>query len=120
MGAEVLFYPTAIGWENHEDEMTRKSQLEAWKCMQRGHSIANGLYVAAVNRVGREKLTTFWGNSFISDPSGTIISQARVEEEVAMVQEIDLGKIDEFRTRWPFLRDRRVDTYYPIEKKWID
>jgi N-carbamoylputrescine amidase len=120
MGAEILFYPTAIGWEEHEDTDTRKEQQEAWICMQRSHAIANGIYVAAVNRVGREKLTRFWGHSFICSPSGKIIASAGEEEEVVIVQELDLGKINNQRTHWPFFRDRRVDTYHSIEKRWID
>ncbi|MBR9999004.1 MAG: carbon-nitrogen hydrolase, partial [Cyclobacteriaceae bacterium] len=119
MGAEILFYPTAIGWEDHEDSASREIQQEAWMCMQRSHAIANGLFVTAVNRVGREKMTHFWGNSFICDPSGKILVQAGDSEEVK-VHEIDLDGINQQRTHWPFFRDRRVDTYSPIEKKWVD
>jgi len=120
MGAEILFYPTAIGWEHQEDETSRETQLEAWRCIQRSHAIANGVYVVAVNRVGREKLTTFWGNSFISNPSGKIMCMAGQENEEAGVYELDLNHIDIYRTHWPFLRDRRVDTYQLLDKKWID
>ena len=120
MGAEILFYPTAIGWEDHEDRELRKIQQEAWICMQRSHAIANGVYVVAVNRVGREKLTHFWGHSFMCDPAGKILSQAGQEEETVLVQELDMENIIKQRTHWPFFRDRRVDTYQSIEKKWID
>ncbi len=120
MGAEILFYPTAIGWEDHEDQESRKEQQDAWICMQRSHAIANGIYVVAVNRVGREKLTRFWGQSFICSPSGKILAQAGEEEDTVMVQTLDLEKIEKQRTHWPFFRDRRVDTYQSIEKKWID
>jgi N-carbamoylputrescine amidase len=120
MGAEILFYPTAIGWEDHEDQESRKTQQEAWICMQRSHAIANGVYVVAVNRVGKEKLTHFWGHSFVSSPAGKILCQAGQEEETVVIQELDLGKIKDQRTHWPFIRDRRVDTYHSIEKKWVD
>lgn len=120
MGAEVLFYPTAIGWEDHEDMESIKIQQDAWICMQRSHAIANGVYVVTVNRVGKENLTHFWGNSFISNPAGEILIRARQEEETVLVRELDLDKINEQRTHWPFFRDRRVDTYHHIEKKWID
>jgi N-carbamoylputrescine amidase len=119
-GAQILFYPTAIGWEDYEDSIYRKSQKEAWICINRSHAIANGNYVVAVNRVGREKLTTFWGNSFISDPMGNILCRASQNDEQVLVHELDLGLIDRIRTQWPFFRDRRVDTYQTIGKKWID
>jgi N-carbamoylputrescine amidase len=120
MGAEILFYPTAIGWEDHEDLESRQIQKEAWMCMQRSHAIANGVFVAGVNRVGREKLTRFWGNSFLCDPSGKILVQADEEKEEVRVTGIDLNQIDTQRTHWPFFRDRRVETYHSIEKRWVD
>jgi N-carbamoylputrescine amidase len=120
MGAEILFYPTAIGWEDHEDLESRKDQQEAWLCMQRSHAIANGVYVVAVNRVGREKLTRFWGCSFMCSPTGKILAVAPQEKESVLVQALDLEKINEQRIHWPFFRDRRVDTYHSIEKKWAD
>ncbi len=119
-GAEILFYPTAIGWEASEDEKTRKDQQEAWINMQRSHAIANGVYTVAVNRAGQEKLTFFWGNSFIANPIGAIIAQAPEGEEQVLVHEIDLGLIEHYRTHWPFLRDRRVDTYAGIEQRFLD
>jgi N-carbamoylputrescine amidase len=120
MGAEILFYPTAIGWEDHEDQESRKIQQEALMCMQRSHAIANGVFVMAVNRVGREKLTRFWGSSFVCDPAGKILVQADEEKDDVKVTSIDLTSIDSQRTHWPFFRDRRVDTYKSIEKKWVD
>jgi N-carbamoylputrescine amidase len=120
MGADILFYPTAIGWEDHEDPESCKIQRDAWMCIQRSHAIANGIYVAAVNRVGREQLTRFWGSSFICDPSGSILTQADENKEEVITQTIELAAIDRQRTHWPFFRDRRVDTYHPIDKKWVD
>lgn len=120
MGAEILFYPTAIGWEDYEDHESRKIQQEAWMCMQRSHAIANGVFVVAVNRVGKEKLTRFWGSSFICDPAGKILVRAGEDKDEVKVIPADLTRIDSQRTHWPFFRDRRVDTYQSIEKKWVD
>lgn len=119
MGAEILFYPTAIGWEKEEDEISRNDQLDAWMTIQRSHAIANGVYVVAVNRTGKEKLTTFWGHSFIANPIGKIIASASDQEEV-LVHTVDLSLIGHYRTHWPFLRDRRIDTYKPIQKRYLD
>lgn len=120
MGAGILFYPTAIGWESGEDEPARKAQHDAWMTIQRSHAIANGVYVCAVNRTGREKLTTFWGNSFISDPIGTLAGQASNDRDEVLVREVDLGSIGHYRTHWPFLRDRRIDTYQPLTQRFLD
>ncbi len=125
-GASILFYPTAIGWHPHEKEEHGAVQLESWRTIQRGHAIANGVYVAAVNRVGLEKLSEdsagiqFWGSSFISDPQGIIIAQASENKEEVILGEIDLERIDYVRHNWPFLRDRRIDSYIDINKRFID
>jgi len=125
-GASILFYPTAIGWHPHEKEEHGAVQLESWKTIQRGHAIANGVYVAAVNRAGLEKLSEdsagiqFWGSSFISDPQGIIIAQASENKEEVILGEIDLERIDYVRHNWPFLRDRRIDSYIDINKRFID
>ncbi len=119
-GADILFYPTAIGWEEDEDYKTRQEQQDAWLSIQKSHAIANGVFVCAVNRVGREKLTTFWGSSFIMNPIGSILCKASPDQDEALVQEIDLAAINHYRTRWPFLRDRRIDTYQPVVNRFID
>jgi len=125
-GASILFYPTAIGWHPHEKEEHGAVQLESWRTIQRGHAIANGVYVAAVNRAGLEKLSEdsagiqFWGSSFISDPQGIIIAQASENKEEVILGEIDLERIDYVRHNWPFLRDRRIDSYIDINKRFID
>jgi len=118
-GAEVLFYPTAIGWLKDEPESIYQEQYDAWQTVQRGHAIANGLYVVAVNRCGTEEETVFWGGSFVSSPFGKILYQASVNEEV-IVSDLDLSLIDATRTTWPFLRDRRIDNYNDIVKRFID
>src|SRR6187399_719904 len=122
MGAEILFYPTAIGWATSQDEATNTEQYNAWETIQRSHAIANGVHVVSVNRVGYEQdnQMKFWGGSFVSNPFGTVIQQASHEHEETMVVEIDTGKTDFFRTHWPFLRDRRIDSYQPITKRFID
>jgi N-carbamoylputrescine amidase len=125
-GANILFYPTAIGWHPHEKKEHGAAQLEAWKTVQRGHAISNGIYVAAVNRVGLEKLSKdsegieFWGSSFISDPQGIIIAQGSADKEEIILGEIDLERIEYIRHNWPFLRDRRIDSYIDINKRFID
>ena len=124
-GAEILFYPTAIGWHPHEKAEHGKAQFESWLTIQRGHAIANGVYVAAVNRVGLEKLSPgsagieFWGQSFVSDPQGKIISQASADQEEILTAEIDPGRIEYIRQNWPFLRDRRIDAYDGIKERFI-
>jgi N-carbamoylputrescine amidase len=123
-GANVLFYPTAIGWHPAEKEQYGEAQLDAWRTMQRAHAIANGVFVAAVNRTGFEGLAEsgieFWGNSFISDPFGRVIAQASATEAEVLVAECDPKDMDEVRKNWPFLRDRRIDAYSPIVQRWLD
>ena len=122
MGAEILFYPTAIGWATSQDEATNTEQYNAWQTIQRSHSVANGLHVVSVNRVGFEQngAMKFWGSSFVSNPFGTILYKAPHEEEEVHVEELDLDKTDRYRTHWPFLRDRRIDSYQQITKRYID
>ena len=119
LGAEVIFYPTAIGWHPKEKAKYGKSQLEAWTSVQRSHAIANGVYVAAVNRIGIEKQGAkkldFWGHSVLFDPSGNIIARADTKEQT-LICDIDLKKVDTVRQHWPFLRDRRIDYYKGILK----
>src|SRR3954449_2123564 len=123
-GANVLFYPTAIGWHPAEKEQYGEAQLDAWRTMQRAHAIANGVFVAAVNRMGfegpAESGIEFWGNSFISDPFGRVIAQASATESEILVAECDPKDMDEVRKNWPFLRDRRIDAYSPIVQRWLD
>ena len=122
MGAEILFYPTAIGWATAQDEATNTEQYNAWQTIQRSHSVANGVHVVSVNRVGFEQdgAMKFWGGSFVSNPFGSILYQASHDQEEVHVQAIDLKKTDEYRTHWPFLRDRRIDSYLPITQRFID
>ena len=120
MGAEILFYPTAIGWAVSQPEAINKQQYSAWQTIQRAHAIANGVFVVSVNRTGREQDINFWGGSFIADPYGELLFQASHENEEVHVEELDFGKIDEVRVHWPFLRDRRIDTYGPILNRYID
>jgi N-carbamoylputrescine amidase len=122
--AGTLFYPTAIGWHPAEKEQFGAAQRDAWRTIQRGHAIANGVYVAAVNRVGFEKTSTmsagleFWGSSFICDPFGVVLAEASVEQEEILVAEVDLARIEDVRRNWPFLRDRRIDAYGGITNRW--
>jgi N-carbamoylputrescine amidase len=122
-GAQILFYPTAIGWLPTEKAEHGAQQQAAWETIQRSHAIANGVYVCAVNRVGHEAGPTggleFWGGSFVSDPGGRIMVQAGTGEEV-LTATLDLDKVDESRTHWPFLRDRRIDAYTDITKRYLD
>ena len=123
-GAELLFYPTAIGWHPSEKEKYGEQQRDAWQTIQRSHAVANGCFVASVNRVGHETPVggdgiEFWGGSFVAGTSGEILSQAGLEESVLLL-EVDLGKIDVTRTHWPFLRDRRIDAYGGITKRLLD
>ncbi|HMP30443.1 MAG TPA: carbon-nitrogen hydrolase [Saprospiraceae bacterium] len=122
MGAEIIFYPTAIGWATLQDAHTNEEQYNAWQTIQRSHAVANGVHVVSVNRVGYEQdgAMKFWGGSFVSNPFGSIIYKASHEEEVVHVQELDLAKTDSYRTHWPFLRDRRIDSYQPITSRYID
>jgi N-carbamoylputrescine amidase len=124
-GAEIIFYPTAIGWHPSEKKEFGKAQHNAWETIQRSHAIANGCYVAAANRVGHEKPAggdgiEFWGQSFICGPDGEIIAKGSVGKEEIVIGEIDWARVNEFRTHWPFLRDRRVDAYSGIERRLLD
>jgi len=128
-GANILFYPTAIGWHPHEKAEYGPAQLDAWKTIQRSHAIANGVYVAAVNRVGYEGPPPdvnpggktgleFWGNSFLADPFGQLLDNASSDQEEILIHECDPKKAEEIRRNWPFLRDRRIDAYGPILNRW--
>ena len=125
-GAEILFYPTAIGWHPHEKDEYGDQQQDAWRTIQRSHSIANGVYVAGVNRVGHEITVPdtpgieFWGRTFLSDPFGVIVAEAESQDEQVVIGEVDPSRIEEVRRGWPFLRDRRIDAYGDIEKRFID
>ncbi|TAL41276.1 MAG: carbon-nitrogen hydrolase [Chitinophagaceae bacterium] len=122
MGAEILFYPTAIGWATSQDEATNTEQFNAWQTIQRSHAVANGVHVVSVNRVGLEQneKMKFWGGSFVSNPFGTVLYQASHDKEEVKVLDLDLSKTDSYRTHWPFLRDRRIDSYQPITQRFID
>ena len=130
-GAEVLFYPTAIGWHPAEKDEFGAAQYDAWKTIQRAHAIANGVYVAAVNRVGMEHGDIkgnraagpgleFWGGSFIADPFGRVIAKASHENEEILLADVDLKLLEETRRNWPFLRDRRIDAYAPLSQRFLD
>jgi len=123
-GAEILFYPTAIGWHPHEKEEYGAAQLDAWRTIQRAHAIANGIYVAAVNRTGfegpPESGLEFWGNSFVADPFGQVVAQAAHDKEEILVVRCDRKRMEDVRRNWPFLRDRRIDAYGPIASRWLD
>ena len=130
-GAEVLFYPTAIGWHPAEKDEFGAAQYDAWQTIQRAHAIANGVYVAGVNRVGFEHGDIlgnraqgpgleFWGGSFLADPFGRIIAKASHDKEEILVGEVDLALLEDTRRNWPFLRDRRIDAYSPITKRFLD
>jgi N-carbamoylputrescine amidase len=120
-GADILFYPTAIGWATSESSDTvRASQRQAWKTSHLGHAVANGVFVAAANRAGTEGELEFWGNSFVSDPFGQVISEAAHNDEEILYADCDLSKIAFYRSHWPFMRDRRVDSYGDITRRWID
>ena len=121
-GAEILFYPTAIGWATSQGEETNTEQYNAWQTIQRSHAIANGVHVVSVNRVGLEQhgAMKFWGGSFVSNPFGTLLAKASHDNEEVIVVDIDLEKTDQYRTHWPFMRDRRIDSYDDIVKRYID
>jgi N-carbamoylputrescine amidase len=125
-GASVLFYPTAIGWHPHEKAEHGAAQRDAWRTVQRGHAIANGVYVAAVNRVGHETPESggagieFWGTSFLADPQGVVVAEASTDREEVLVAEIDPERIEDVRRNWPFLRDRRIDAYSGITRRFLD
>ena len=127
-GANILFYPTAIGWHPKEKASHGPQQLDAWRTIQRSHAIANGLYVAAVNRVGYEPAGSedhaggieFWGSSFLADPFGAVVTEAPADRETLLVGEVDLARIEEVRRGWPFLRDRRIDAYAGLGSRFLD
>jgi N-carbamoylputrescine amidase len=125
-GAQVIFYPTSIGWHPHEKSEFGAAQLDAWRTMHRSHAIANGIYAAAVNRVGFEGQPDqgdpgieFWGHSFVTAPDGQVISKAGDNKEEILVVECDSAKSEDQRRNWPFLRDRRIDAYQPILQRWL-
>ena len=124
-GAAILFYPTAIGWHPAEKAQYGPQQLDAWRTIQRSHAIANGCYVAAVNRVGFEQLDgqgaglEFWGHSFLADPFGVVLAEAPADAEAILVAPLDLGRLEEVRRNWPFLRDRRVDAYVGLDQRYL-
>jgi N-carbamoylputrescine amidase len=124
-GAEIIVYPTAIGWHPKEKKEFGKAQHSAWETIQRGHAIANGCYVAVANRVGHEAPVggdgiEFWGQSFICGPDGEIIAKGSVDREEIVVADVDWGRVNEHRTHWPFLRDRRIDAYAGLEQRLLD
>ena len=123
-GAQILFYPTAIGWHPDEKKTFGASQHDAWETIQRSHAIANGCYVAVPNRVGHERLAgkgiEFWGQSFVAGSSGEILARADARREQVLVVPVDLAKVDEARTHWPFLRDRRIDAYANLARRFVD
>ena len=119
-GAQILFYPTAIGWLPEEKAALGKAQHNAWETVQRGHGVANGCYVAATNRVGTEGRTQFWGQSFVSDPYGEIVARASSDREEVLVADCDLAKQRNFRRIWPFFRDRRIDAYGDLTRRLRD
>lgn len=120
MGAEILFYPTAIGWAQHQTEEVNKDQYNAWQIIQRSHSVANGVPVVSVNRTGVEADMQFWGGSFVTNAQGKLLYQAPHLEEEVHVQTLNMTESDYFRTHWPFLRDRRIDSYDLLQKRFID
>ncbi len=123
-GAEILFYPTAIGWHPAEKAEHGKHQHDAWETIQRAHAVANGCFVAVTNRIGHEKLAgdgiEFWGQSFVAGTSGEILAKAGAAEEAVLVVPVDLAQVDQTRTHWPFLRDRRIDAYADLTQRLID
>jgi N-carbamoylputrescine amidase len=123
-GAQILFYPTAIGWHPGEKKQYGERQHDAWETIQRGHAVANGCYVAVPNRVGLEKLASrgieFWGQSFVAGTSGEILARAGAKKEEVLIVPVDLAKVDVTRTHWPFLRDRRIDAYGNLTKRYVD
>jgi N-carbamoylputrescine amidase len=119
-GAEILFYPTAIGWLPEEKAELGAAQHTAWETVQRGHAVANGCYVAAVNRTGQEGETEFWGQSFVSDFYGQVIERAPVSEEAVLIADCDLKALEDMRRIWPFFRDRRIDTFSDLSRRMID
>ena len=124
-GAEILFYPTAIGWHPSEKKAFGANQHGAWETIQRAHAVANGCYVAAINRIGHERPVggdglEFWGQSFVAGTSGQILAKASTDREEVLLVPVDLGQVDVTRTHWPFLRDRRIDAYGDLTKRFRD
>jgi N-carbamoylputrescine amidase len=130
-GAEVLLYPTAIGWDPQDDEAEQQRQLDAWITVQRGHAIANGIPVAACNRIGFESAPQtsptaidagirFWGHSFVCGPQGEYLAQATTDDETLLIADLDLGRSEQVRRIWPFFRDRRIDAYGDLLRRWRD
>ena len=126
-GAQVIFYPTSIGWHPHEKAQFGAAQLDSWKTIQRAHAVANGIYVAVVNRVGFEGKPEkgdagleFWGNSFVADPAGQVLSEGSNDKEEILVVECDPAKSEEQRRNWPFFRDRRIDAFGNLTQRWIE
>ena len=125
-GAIILFYPTAIGWHPHEKAEFGVAQRDAWRTVQRGHAISNGVYVAAVNRVGHEVPPEggpgleFWGSSFVADPFGVVVAEASTDREEILLAKVDLARMEDVRRNWPFLRDRRIDAYEGLDKRFLD
>jgi len=118
-GAQILFYPTAIGYQDFDESVAEK-QVQAWQTIQKSHSIANGIFTVVVNRVGREDQLNFWGRSFVSDPFGEVLAEASSKEPEVLIADCDLGLIEETRQGWPFLRDRRIDAYQNLTRIFID
>lgn len=119
-GAEMLFYPTAIGWHRDQDNPTNDEQYQAWQTIQRSHSVANGVPVISVNRVGAEGEMNFWGGSFVTNSFGRVLYKASHTEEEVHVESLSMNSSNDYRTHWPFLRDRRIDSYQPITKRFLD
>ena len=120
LGAQILFYPTAIGWALSQPEAVNLQQYQAWQTIQRGHAIANGVFVVSVNRIGIEGTMKFWGGSFVSGPFGDLRYEASHDSEEIHVERLDISAIDEIRIHWPFLRDRRIDSYGPVLDRFSD
>ena len=118
-GANILFYPTAIGWQAPEKAEYGERQRDAWRTIQRSHAIANGIYVAAVNRIGFENGLEFWGSTFVAGPYVEVIAESPIATEDILIVECDPKKLEEFRINWPFFRDRRIDAYEGIAKRWL-
>lgn len=119
-GAELLIYPTAIGYDSHDTPEEQERQRMAWQTVQRGHAVANGLPVVTVNRVGNEGLIKFWGTSFVSGPQGELLYEAPTDQEAAAVVDVDMARSEQVRRWWPFLRDRRIDSYGDITRRYVD
>jgi N-carbamoylputrescine amidase len=125
-GADILLYPTAIGWHPSEKASLGEVQRNAWRTVQCGHAVANGIYVAAVNRIGLERPSDrdggieFWGSSFIADPQGVLLAEAPTDRETLLMAQVDLDHLEKVRRNWPFLRDRRIDAYCGVLKRYLD